>query len=139
MSINFLAIILATIISFGLGSVWFFKLFGKTWRKIHHGIQVSPGENKMSKQSAWKFMLTEFVATFVISFFLYLAVVQSISLKFAFVTVVLLWLGFILPTITSTILWGNDEKKQMAKKIAISSSYRLATMLISAWIFFLWK
>ncbi len=139
MSINFLAIILASIISFGLGSVWFSKLFGKAWVKIHHADKKSPEEIKMSMKGMWKFFLAEFILTFVINFFLYLVVIQSTSLKFAFTTVILVWVGFILTTTTSSVLWGNDDKKYMVKKIIISSSYRLLAMLISTWIFFLWR
>ncbi len=136
MSINFFAIILATIISFGLGSLWFSKLFGKTWMKIHH---ADPKEMSMSMKSMWKFFLTEFVLTFIINFFLYIVIMQSTSLMFASVTVLLLWLGFILPTITSSVLWGNDNKKYMVKKIALSSVFRLLAMLLSVCVFFLWR
>ena len=139
MSINFLAIIIATIISFALGSVWFSKLFGKAWMKIHHADIKKPEEIKMSMKGMWKFMLTEFILTFIINIFLYLITIQSVSVKYAWVTVFLLWLGFILPTTTSTILWGNDDKKYMVKKIAISSLFRLVAMLITVWIYFLWR
>ncbi|MBC7981501.1 DUF1761 domain-containing protein [Candidatus Parcubacteria bacterium] len=139
MTINYLAIIIATVISFALGSVWFSKLFGKAWMKIHHADAKSAGDIKMSMKNMWKFMLTEFLLTLVINLFLYLAIIKSFSLRFTLATVFLLWLGFILPTTTSSVLWGNDDKKYMARKILISSTYRLVAMLISAWIFFMWR
>lgn len=139
MTINYFAIIIATIVSFGLGSVWFSKLFGKAWMKIHHADIKSADDMKMSMKGMWKFMLVEFIATLFINFFVYLTSIQSSSLKFAFVTVFFLWLGFILPTITSSVLWGNDDKKFMARKILISSTYRLVAMLISATVFFMWR
>ena len=41
-----LKILLLTVVVFVGGSLWFSKLFGKTWMKIHHDKDKSPEEIK---------------------------------------------------------------------------------------------
>lgn len=133
-----LKILLLTVIVFVGGSFWFSKLFSKTWMKIHHNKDKSPEEIKKDRKNMWKFMLTEFILTFVMSFTLFFIAKASDALSVAMITTFILWFGFILPTTISNVIWGNDDKKWMVKKIAISSSYRLIGMLFTVWILFVW-
>ena len=140
MTINFLAIIILSIASFIAGAFWFSpKMFGKTWMRIHRTENKTPEEMKESMKGMRNLLITEFVLTLIMNFFLYLAVTQSPSVMFVFATVFILWLGFVLPSITSSVLWGNDEKRFMFKKILLSSGFRLIVMLVSGWIFFVWR
>jgi hypothetical protein len=139
MTINFLAIILVTIASFMGGALWFGPIFGKAWMKIHHAHALSKEETQKAMKGSWKLMLGEFILTFVINFFLYFIVSQSSMLMFALGTAFYIWLGFVLPTTVSSVLWGNDDRKVMFKKVAISSIYRLLVLLAAAYVFFTWN
>jgi hypothetical protein len=86
----------------------------------------------------WKFMVTEFSLTFVMTFCLFFIAKASESLTIAIIATFILWFGFILPTTISNVIWGGDHKKWMIKKIAISSGYRLVGMLLTVWILFIW-
>jgi len=139
MTINYLAIILLTIVSFVGGSVWFSQpLFGKFWMKIHGANMRSPEELKIMMKDSKIFMAVEFFLTLVLNYILYLIVFETVTISSALTTTSLLWLGFVLPTTISTVIWGMDAKRWMIKKIAISSIYRLVMMLLAAWIFFIW-
>ena len=133
-----LKILLLTFIVFAGSSLWFSKLFGKTWMKIHHNKDKTPEEMKQDRKNRWKLMLTEFILTLVITTNLFFIASSTNSLSVVLVVTVILWLGFVLPTTVSNTIWGNDEKKWMIKKIAISSGYRLIAMLFTAWILFIW-
>ena len=133
-----LKIILLTAVVFVGGFFWFSKLFGKTWTKIHHDKDKTPEERKSDMKSVWKLMLTEFILTFFINTILFFIASVSDTLSVALVTTCILWFGFILPTTVSNVIWGNDDKKWMVKKIAISSGYRLVSMLIAVSILFAW-
>lgn len=50
----------------------------------------------------------------------------------------LVWLGYVLPTIASTVIWGNDKKMYMAQKIAILTSNRLIGLVVSGYILSMW-
>jgi hypothetical protein len=133
-----LKILLLTVITFIGGSLWFSKLFGKTWMKIHHDKDKSPEEIKKDTKNMWKLMTAEFALTFIINSTLFFVAIASKSLSTALISVFILWLGFILPTTISNVIWGGDKHKWMIKKIAISSSYRLIGMLFTVWILFIW-
>ena len=139
MTINFLVIIVVTIASFIGGALWFGPIFGKVWMKIHHADKLSKEEMQKAMKGSWKLMLGEFILTFVISYFLYLIVRQCSTLISALDTTFYIWLGFVLPTAVSSVLWGNDDRKVMLKKVAISSTYRLVALLAAAYIFFIWN
>ncbi len=134
-----LKILLLTIVVFIAGSLWFSKLFGKTWKKIHHEKEKTSDEKKNDMKDMWKFMTAEFVLTFIINILLYFIVIASDdNLSVALITTLLLWFGLILPTTVSNVIWGGDDKKWMVKKIAISSGHRLITMLFAVLILFFW-
>lgn len=50
----------------------------------------------------------------------------------------MIWLAFILPTMTSTVIWGADAKKYMATKIAIASIGRLIGLLATGYVLAMW-
>jgi len=131
-------LLLLTIMVFAGSSLWFSKLFRKTWMKIHHNKDKTPEEIKQDRKNRWKLMLTEFILTLVITTNLFFIASASGSLPIVLMVTVILWFGFILPTTVSNTIWGGDEKKWMIKKIAISSGYRLIAMLFTAWILFIW-
>jgi glycerol uptake facilitator-like aquaporin len=133
-----LKILLLTVVVYIIGALWFSKLFGKTWMKIHHNKDKAPEDVKKDMKGMWKLMLTEFILTFVINFTLFFIASASDTLTVALISTFIIWLGFILPTTVSNVIWGGDNRKWMIKKIAISSGYRLIAMLITVWILFVW-
>lgn len=133
-----LKILLLTVITFIVGSLWFSKLFGKTWMKIHHNKDKTSEEVKKEMKGMWKFMTAEFILTFVINFMLFFIASGSGTLEIALISTAIVWIGFVLPVTVSNVIWGGDSRKWMVKKIAISSGYRLIAMLFAVWIFFIW-
>lgn len=139
MTINYLAIILLTIVSFVIGWVWFSKpFFGRIWMRLHGMNKLTPEEKDMMMYDGKGLMFTEFILTLVLNYILYLVIIESVTLNSALMTTTFLWLGFVLPTNISTVIWGSDGKKGAVLKVAISSVYRLIMMLIAAWAFFIW-
>lgn len=138
-SLNWLAIIIITLVTFFGGAFWHGPLFGKIWMKIHHGDKkYSEDEMKKMMEGMWKLMTAEFVASlFMIMTLAFLIVMLPVfsGIHLAF----LVWIGFVVPTMTSVVLWGNDAKKYMLTKIVISSSFRLVSLLIAGYILSVWK
>jgi glycerol uptake facilitator-like aquaporin len=65
-SLNWVAIIVMTIVSFMFGHLWFGPLFGKQWMRIHCLEDMGDKEKKEMMKGVWKIMLAEFIATAVI-------------------------------------------------------------------------
>lgn len=127
-------IVIMTIAGFALGALWHGPLFGKLWMRIHHGAkQFSKAEMAKLMVGMWRIMLAEFIATFfmvmTLAFLIEILPTYS-SIHLAF----LVWIGFVLPTMASTVIWGADTKRYMATKIAVSSICRLIGLLATGYV-----
>ncbi len=138
-SLNWMGILIMTVACFALGALWHGPLFGKIWMKIHHG-EKTPSATEMKKlmEGMWKLMVAEFVATLfmVMTLDFLMKMIPSFSgMHLAF----LVWVGYILPTMTSTVVWGGDKKEVMATKIAVSSICRLIGLVATGYVLGIWS
>ena len=133
-SLNWMMIVIMTIAGFALGALWHGPLFGKLWMRINHvAKQFSKAEMAKLMVGMWRIMLAEFIATFfmvmTLAFLIEILPTYS-SIHLAF----LVWIGFVLPTMASTVIWGADTKRYMATKIAVSSICRLIGLLATGYV-----
>jgi Protein of unknown function (DUF1761) len=132
--LNWTLIAIMTVACFALGAVWHGPLFGKLWMRIHHGKDsFNAKEMAEATKGMWKLMVTEFVATglMVISI---ACLVRAIPSMPGWQIALMVWVGFVLPTMASTVIWGADTKKYMATKIAVSSICRLIGLLATGYV-----
>jgi hypothetical protein len=133
-TLPWMTIVIMTIACFALGAVWHGPLFGKLWMRIHHGKDsFNAQEMAEATKGMWKLMVTEFVATLLMVIGL-ACVVRAIPAYSGMMTAFMLWLAFVLPTMSSTVIWGADTKKYMATKIAVSSICRLIGLLATGYV-----
>ncbi len=95
-------------------------LFGKLWMRIHHRKDsFNDAEMQASMVVMGELMLAEFVATALMVIGL-ACLMRAIPQYSGVQTAFLIWIAFVLPTMTSTVIWGADTRKYMATKIAVS-------------------
>jgi glycerol uptake facilitator-like aquaporin len=129
-----MTIAIMTVVCFALGAVWHSTLFGKLWMRIHHGDRkISDVEMKEESKNMWKLLIPEFIATFLMIVGL-ACIIRAIPQYSGVQNAFLVWLAFVMPAITSSILWGNDKKSVMPIKIIISASYRLIGLLATGYV-----
>ena len=96
-------------------------IFGKLWGKIHGFDLVPKEEQARMMKGMWKLLLVQFIMTIVTTwvFALLLAGFPSdwniYGLAFFF------WLGFVLPTQVSAVIFGGTPPQWVVTKIAIAS------------------
>ena len=134
-TLPWMMIVIMTVACFALGAVWHGPLFGKLWMRIHHGKDsFNEAEMQESMKDMWKLMVAEFIATGLMV--MHLAVLIEIIPSFSGMHLAFfVWIGFVLPTMTSTVIWGADTKKYMVTKIAVSSICRLIGLLAAGYVF----
>lgn len=132
MTTHFLNIFLASVAQFVIGAIWYSALFGKLWGRIH-------GFDKLSKQVQEAMMkemgpayLLQFAVTVLMTFILALCVSVMPAEWNAFSLAGLLWLGFVLPTLTSSVLFGGTPSKWIFKKIAVQAGASLLNLEVAA-------
>jgi hypothetical protein len=133
MQVNFLAIILATVVQFIVGAVWYSVFFGKLWGRIH-------GFDKLPKETQQK-MMSEMGPYYGIQAFVTLitAIVFGIFVTYTswnpFGLAFFFWLGFVVPAQVSAVIFGGTDRQWIAPKIAVQAGGALACLEAAAVVF----
>ncbi len=143
--VNWLAIIVAAVVSMIVGSIWYGPMFGKTWMKI---MGTDPNMSKAEAKAKMKGMgglyFVQFVLSIITIYILahYMVLVQtsvgmsgvSVGIENAF----WIWLGFIMPTVAGAAMWSGKSKKLSWSMFLISAGYNLVLFLIFGIILGAW-
>ena len=135
-TINFWPILVASIVSFAIGALWYSPvLFGKEWMSLLKMNETDITEAK--RRSMWKSYLSQFIATLVSFAVLAFFISSSSSITAADGAFIgfLAWLGFIAASMTGALLW---EKKPF-KLLLIDSVNFLIGLVIGGGIIGGWR
>lgn len=131
-SVNMFAVLVAAVVSFLVGSLWYSPLlFGDVWMKLA-GIK----KTKKKVPYMWLRFLFYFVGILVMSFVLaqMLLFMAAGTVLEGLLTAFWLWLGFIAPITLGGILW---ERKPIMLFV-LNNAYNLISLGILSTIIVLW-
>lgn len=133
MSINYIAIGIATVVQFIIGAIWYSLLFGKLWGKIH-GFDKIPKEEqeKMMKKMGPLYALQLFV-TIITTFVLAIFITYQPNWN-AYVMAGFFWIGFVVPAQVSSVIFGGTEYKWITMKILIMAGASIVCLMSAAWV-----
>ncbi len=135
MTLNYTAIIVATIAQFIFGAIWYMPIFGKTWGKIHGFDQVAPEKQKEMMKGMWKLLVVQCLFTLLTTVvFAYLLTGFKSDLS-VYALAFFFWLGLILPTQAAAVIFGGTKPGWVITKIAIAAGASLGCMEIIALVF----
>lgn len=132
MQLNYLAIIIATLAQFIFGAVWYSFLFGNLWGKIHGFDKLSKEVQQAMMKEMGPYYGMQFVVTIVTTFVLALFIAALPQNWNAFSIAAYLWIGFVVPTQVSAVIFGGTEGKWIVKKILVQAGAALGCLLIAA-------
>lgn len=145
--INYWAVLVAALSSMVIGSLWYGPLFGRIWME-GMGWDTSPeGMKKMMEQGKKQMPLLygqQLILSLVMGFvFAHVLWAFSIAPGMEGMTWLLsglqggfwMWLGFILPIIYGTSLWGGKKFKYTAVELG----YWLVLLIVMGWIISVWR
>lgn len=120
MEINYFAVVVATVVQFIIGAIWYSVLFGKLWGKIH-GFDKLPKETQQKMVKAMgPFYALQALVTLITAFVLTVFITYFPSWN-PYVLVGLFWIGFVVPTQVSAVIFGGTESKWISPKIAVQA------------------
>lgn len=137
--INFLAVIVATIVNFIIGALWYMPLFGKAWAK-EHGFDMT---QKPKSSVMMKGMLFMVIGSFLLAFVLahniaawnFVPGIKEMgNMPNAFMAAIFTWLGFYFPTHLGATVWENKSWKLFF----IDAGYNLVSLIVVAMILTCW-
>lgn len=131
---NFTLVFIATIIQFVVGALWYSPLlFGKIWGSVFEMDCSDPELMKKMQKEMMPFYFVQLFLTWLgtASFAGLLPYVVGLSVyHLAF----WLWLGFILPILVGSVIWGGTKKKYWLRQIAIMMGMQIIGIMITAYI-----
>lgn len=135
LSINYLAVVTAGVVSTIIGTLWYSVFFGKQWTMLVGFSEARMEE--MKKRGMGKIYGANFIATLAMAFVLaqfvsaWNVTAVSVALRLAF----WIWLGFIATTMLGSIFWENKP----VKLYAINVGFQFVSLAVMTIILALWR
>ena len=132
-SVNYLAVFVATITSFIVGALWYGPLFGKQWMKLEG---FTPESMKSIKLKLGHAMGLGFVSTLIMVCVLaHFAIAWGAEgVMGAFQLTFWVWIGFIVTTLAGSVLWEGKS----AKLFLFNIIYQFISIFVASLVLVLW-
>ncbi len=131
---NYLAIIVAAIVSMIVGSLWYGPFFGKKWMSL---MGMNPERMKDAKSKMGQMYLVAFTGSLVTAFVLgyFIDILQITEVSSAFDLTFWIWLGFVATVLLGQVLW---EMKSWPL-FFLNAAYQLVVLSLMSLVFVLWQ
>jgi Protein of unknown function (DUF1761) len=139
LKINMITVLVAVVINFVVGALWYMPLFGKAWAK-EHGFDLSnkPPSSTMMKGMAFMVIGNFFFAWVFahnIAAWSFVPGMSEMSMTSNSISAaVFTWLGFYFPGLLGATVWENKSWKLFF----IDGCYNLVALLITAFLLNAW-
>ena len=139
LKINFVAILVAVVVNFILGFIWYTPLFGKIWgREMGYDPDMKPEKSVMLKGMAFmiigNFLFAGVLAHNILAWQYVPGIKEMGPLSNALSAAIFTWLGFYVPGELGATVW----QKHSWKLFGINTGYNLASLLVVALILTHW-
>lgn len=132
MELNIMAIVVATVVQFIIGGVWYMGIFGTLWGEIHGFNALTKEAQQKAQQHMRPLLFVQFGLTVMTTFVLALLMTGLPTQWSGYGLAGFVWLGFVLPAQVSAVIFGGTEPKWVIKKIAVSTGASLVSLLAAA-------
>jgi hypothetical protein len=139
MELNYTLIILATVLQFALGALWYSPLvFGKWWMEVMEVTHLSKEEIQKKQKEMAPAYVAQFIVAFIMTWvlasnFVFLGLSTDSGIA-AYTLAFFFWLGYMLPVQVGAVMWSQTKKKFWIKQIFVASSYQLLAILLATFI-----
>ena len=135
MGINGWAVIVASVVSFIFGFIWYGPLFGKQWMVLMKFTKKDM--DKAKKKGMGKTMIIGFISTLVLAFILarLILMTNSVGAMSGMNIAFLVWIGFVATITLGSVLWENKSINLWF----LNNAYHLINLLIIGAILGAWQ
>lgn len=137
MHLNYLAVLVATVVDFVIGAIWYSVFFGKLWGKIHGFDKLPKATQQKLMKGMGPFYALQALVTLVTAFVLAIFLAYQPTWN-AYAMAGFFWIGFVVPTQVSGVVFGGTEAKWMLTKILVMAGASLLCLEAAATILHLW-
>lgn len=133
MEVNLVAVLASAIAMFAVGGFWYMVPFAKIWGEMHGFNKLSKKEQKEAQAQMGPYYGAQIVVTLISAWMLAYFLTLLPSMQW-YALAFWLWLGFIVPTTVSAVIFGGTEAKWIVKKTSIMIAGSLVCTLVGAWV-----
>jgi hypothetical protein len=128
---NYVAIALASVAEFIVGAIWYMPLFGKQWGDIHGFNDLTKSQQKAMQAKMGPFYGLQLLVTVITTVVLAKTILVLPDYS-PYMLALMAWVGFVVPTQVSAVVFGGTKPQFIAKKILIMSLGSLACLMVAA-------
>lgn len=127
--VNLLAVLVAAIVAFAVGGIWYGPLFGKRWMKLS-GIKMGKGMKPMTAMGLYFFsmLFTSYILANIMNYFP-TTVLRGFDVAFW------IWIGFVAMNTLSSVFFENKS----IKLYVLNNAYNLLSLLTMGGILNIWR
>jgi hypothetical protein len=131
MTPQLIAIALSTITQFIVGAIWYTPLFGKLWGEIHGFDTLSKKAQKEMMSKMGPIFGVQLVVTIVTA--MVLVILNTMLPAYSLYMITMwIWLGFVVPSQVSGILFSGLDEKWMLTKSAVMAGGSFVSLMSGA-------
>lgn len=131
--VNLGAVLAATLAMFAVGAFWYMVPFSKIWGRIHGFDKLSKKQQDEMSKAMGPWYAVQLVVT-IISAYVLALLIALLPNESPYYVAFLVWLGFVLPTTASNMIFGGSPEGYVWHKTSITSAETLVHLLIAAWV-----
>jgi hypothetical protein len=130
--INWWSVLVASIVQFIIGAIWYMPIFGKKWGELHDFNPKTPEEASVMTKQMMPLLVVQFIVTVVTTIVLAIFITWVPMSWNAYALAGFLWIGFVVPTQVSAVVFGGTKPERMVTKIAIMAGGSLICLEVAA-------
>lgn len=136
MGINYWAILVCAVLAMGIGTIWYGPLFGKLWMRLSGMADMNAEECKRQQKKAVPLYFVQFALTLLQLFIL--AHLTGDTVKSGMLSSLIVWAGFVLPTVAASCMWTAEPRSMAWKRFFVQAGFQIACFVVFGIVLGLW-
>lgn len=136
---NFWAVLASAVLAMVVGAVWYGPLWGKLWLEVSGATEADMARREEMMRETNALYLIQFALTVVQLYVLSWFVASAWDAWDGMKAALLIWLGFVMPTIAGLAMWNAKPRKARLVLFALSAGYQLVCFLMFGIILSIWS
>lgn len=138
MEINYLAILVGSVLAMVVGGVWYGPLFGEKWMEVIGATALDRKQREEMQKGATKLYLVQFVLT-LFQVLVLAHLINDTQTVGGVARALWIWAAFVVPTLAGTAMWNNDSARIAWTRFLIQSGYQLVIFTIFGLLLQYWR
>ncbi len=138
MQVNYLAILVCSILAMVIGALWYGPIFGKKWLEVVGATTEDLEKRKEMQKGAFKLYVVQFILTlfqvWVLAYY-----IEGWKDASGLENALWIWSAFVIPVIAGTAMWNNDSAKIAWARFLIQGGYQLVIFVVFGIVLGIWK